>query len=59
MGQLIDLDAYRRRKLGGLPRLATSREPEPADPTRPSPPNRLGLPKPPDRADDPDTPEPA
>ena len=59
MGKLIDLDAYRRRKQRGLPRLATSRDPEqPASPTAPDS-ARLGLPKPPERPDDPDAPEPA
>lgn len=59
MGKLIDLDAYRRRKQRGLPRLATSRDREP--PVSPGAPDisRLGLPKPPDRPDDPDAPEPA
>jgi hypothetical protein len=59
MGELIDLDAYRRRKQGGLPRLATSREIEtPKSPRSPDT-YRLGLPKPPDRPDDPEAPEPA
>ena len=63
MGELIDLDAYRRRKHRGLPRLATSRDTEtparPSESHRPSDSHRLGLPKPPDRSDDPDAPEPA
>ena len=74
MGKLIDLDAYRRRKQRGLPRLATSRDSEhPAGPSAPDSgaPNRgapdsrardssrLGLPNPPERPDDPDAPEPA
>ena len=69
MGKLIDLDAYRRRKQRGLPRLATSRDSEhPAGPSAPdsgapdsSAPDssRLGLPNPPERPDDPDAPEPA
>ncbi|MBK1670343.1 hypothetical protein CKO28_20170 [Rhodovibrio sodomensis] len=62
MGKLIDLDAYRRRKQRGLPRLATSRDADaPASP-RPSDSYRLGLPNPPERPgrpDDPDAPEPA
>ncbi len=67
MGELIDLDAYRRRKHRGLPRLATSRGCEPS--TSPSTPDpsapdgyRLGLPKPSKPSkhpDDPDAPEPA
>jgi hypothetical protein len=56
MGELIDLDAYRRRKQHGLPRLASSRD---RDEPRPSDNHRLGLPKPPDRPEDPDAPEPA
>jgi hypothetical protein len=60
MGELIDLDAYRRRKQGGLPRLATSREVAPSKvPPKAPETRRLGLPKPPDRPDDPDAPEPA
>lgn len=70
MGELIDLEAYRRRKHRGLPRLATSRGCEPpASPSAPGPsaPDgyRLGLPKPskPSKPakhpDDPDAPEPA
>ena len=59
MGELIDLDAYRRRKHRGLPRLATSRDADAPASTRPSDSPRLGLPKPPERPDDPDAPEPA
>ena len=64
MGKLIDLDAYRRRKQRGLPRLATSRDSEhPAGPSAPDSSSRdssrLGLPNPPERPDDPDAPEPA
>jgi hypothetical protein len=59
MGELIDLDAYRRRKQRGLPRLATSRDPDvPKGPSQTDT-RRLGLPKPPERTDDPDAPEPA
>lgn len=63
MGQLIDLEAYRRRKARGLPRLATSRDPDaPAerphrrDAGSPPPP---ALPRPSDRRgdDDPDAPD--
>jgi hypothetical protein len=59
MGELIDLDAYRRRKHGGLPRLAASRDGDTPKAPRSSDSNRLGLPKPPERPDDPDAPEPA
>jgi hypothetical protein len=59
MGELIDLDAYRRRKQGGLPRLAASREADAPKSPPQSDTRRLGLPKPPDRPDDPDAPEPA
>jgi hypothetical protein len=59
MGELIDLEAYRRRKQGGLPRLATPRDPAPPGGPRGPDGYRLGLPKPPQRPDDRDAPEPA
>ncbi|MBK1698763.1 hypothetical protein [Rhodovibrio salinarum] len=59
MGELIDLDAYRRRKQRGLPRLATIRDPDKANGPRPAENPRPRFPKLPEPPDDPDPPEPA
>ena len=56
MGELIDLEAYRRRKLGGLPRLAASRHTDGRESPRSPDSPRSGLPKQPDCPNDPDAP---